>query len=106
MREAAEAIREFERIAAEAGLRAPSAPDAAAGAAIEAIRRVDADAVDARYLDAFISTRQAAIDELERYVQTGGNPDLRAWASEELPRLRARLQEADLLRQSVNVAPG
>jgi putative membrane protein len=96
---------ELERLSANAGVSPPGEPDAAATATIEDIRGTDARGLDARYLDAVIATRQAAIDEAERYAQMGDDADLRIWASHTLPALRARLQEADTLRQTVNLNP-
>jgi putative membrane protein len=103
--EASGGMRELARLSSGAGVAPPVAPDTGATATIDAVRQADARVIDANYLDAIIATRQAAIDEIERYAQSGDDVHLRAWASASLPALRERLQEADLLRQSVNVRP-
>jgi putative membrane protein len=96
---------EIERIAQELGAPQPSL-DAASTDTIERVRQADAASLDARYLDAIINARQMAIGEVERYAQYDESADLRAWARESLPTMRARLQEADVLRQAANTNSG
>jgi putative membrane protein len=107
MTESEAAKGDLDRLSAqsEPPLTAPIAPDETASAVIQELNEASADELDARYLDAVVSAHQRAVDELERYAQSGVDAGLRAWATQKLPRLRARLQEADTLRQSVNIAP-
>ncbi|MBL8551212.1 MAG: DUF4142 domain-containing protein [Hyphomonadaceae bacterium] len=103
LREAEASGETLARLAAAGGAPAPSALDGPARAALDTIRAADAKSFDARYLDEIIEAREAAIDELERYAATGADDSLRVWAADALPMQRARLQEADTLRQSVNL---
>jgi predicted outer membrane protein len=105
-REAQAALREFRGLAAAADAPAPGALDGDAGAAIAAVRASNARSVDAHYLDVVIRARETAIDELERYREGGANDALRAFCADQLRTLRTRLQEADTLRQSVNLGAG
>lgn len=70
---------------------------------VERLSRLEGAAFDRAYLDLMVEEHEEAIDELEDKVSDDGDhADVRAWASQVLPKVRQHLERARALRETLD----
>lgn len=93
------ALAELQIAAGIAGVALPPdiAPDAAHQAKIAAIRNRKGVDFDQAYRNDLVQSHQAATTLLDTYAQTGGNAELKAWATKTLAVVRRHQQHLEKL---------
>jgi putative membrane protein len=96
------ALEDLQAVAHGAGVELPAeiAPDASHQAKINAIKnRKDAD-FDRAYRTNQLQAHASAVALLDTYAQSGGNPQLKAWAAKTLPTVRKHRDQLEALPAS------
>src|SRR5690606_8909017 len=71
--------------------------------AVERLSRMQGAEFDRAYLEMMVAEHPEAVDELEDKVNdNGGHPDVRAWASQTLPKVRQHLERARQLHRTLD----
>lgn len=94
------------QIAQQKGIELPQELPQDAQQLYDELQQKSGQEFDQAYMDEMVSDHQKDVDEFQRYVETGQDPDLTAFAEQTLPILEEHLQMAQEIQQQVVAAVG
>jgi len=90
-------------IADAAGVQPPANPDTAQQKQIAALRKLQGNAFDRRYVHDQVAAHKATLALFEKEARSGSDPQLKQFASDTVPTIRQHLTDAEGLVVSRNV---
>lgn len=84
-------------IASQARMAVPASPDATEAAKLDRLDDLTGQAFDRAFVNQMVASHQDAVRLFERQAAQGSSPELRTYASQTLPHLRAHLADAQAL---------
>jgi putative membrane protein len=93
-------------IAQQKGFQLPQEPSEEVQQTYQELQQLSDAEFDQAYMDEMVRDHEEDVQAFERQAQSGQDPDLRAFAQETLPTLRAHLELAEEIRAQVTAATG
>ena len=101
VRDHTEANDKLKQIAGRKNIELPTEPDAKHKAKKQELEAVSGAAFDTAYIQAQVSDHEATESLLKRQIESGTDPEAKAWARETLPTVTAHLKRARELSRDI-----
>jgi len=101
VRDHTEANDKLKQIAGRKNIELPTEPDAKHKAKKQELEAVSGAAFDTAYIQAQVSDHEATESLLKRQIESGTDPEAKAWAREALPTVTAHLKRARELSRDI-----
>ena len=105
------AASELKEIASKANLKTDTAAGRMEAGAREAHAELEEELgkltgrdFDRRYIDEMIDDHQEAVEDLENKAENASHPEVKAWASKTLPKVRQHLERARAIKETLDRA--
>jgi putative membrane protein len=99
------AAKELREIASKANITADTAEAREGHAELEEeLGKLTGREFDRRYIEEMIDDHQEAVQDLESKAENASNPEVKAWASKTLPKVRQHLERAQAIKETLDRA--
>ena len=99
------AANELKEIATKANVTVETAEAREAHADLEEeLAKLTGRDFDRRYIDEMIDDHQEAVEDLENKAENDSHPEVKAWASKTLPKIRQHLERAKTIKETLERA--
>jgi putative membrane protein len=92
---------QLKQVASQAGVTLPASPSSHDQAEYNKLSKMQGDSFDKAYAKMMVSDHKKDVSEFEREANSGGNADVKAFASQTLPTLQDHLKMAEQMESSV-----